>query len=300
VRLGIVLRDGDHAIEEARTAESLGFDRIASGEHVFFHGPTANAFVLLAAAAAVTTRVRLLTAVALLPLYPPALAAKMAATLDRVSAGRLDLGLGLGGEYPPEFAACGVPVTERAARLDEGLTVLDGLLSGQTVSLAGRFSAIDGLALDPPALQRPRPPIWLGGRKERAMRRAARHADVWMPYMYTPDMLATSLDQVRTAARDQGRTGRIRGAIFIWACVADDGGWARRVAAETVGAVYRQDFTPLADRYLLAGTPAEVTARLRTYADAGADEAVIALACPQDDRERVLRTLAEDVLPHLQ
>jgi alkanesulfonate monooxygenase SsuD/methylene tetrahydromethanopterin reductase-like flavin-dependent oxidoreductase (luciferase family) len=101
---------------EARRAEQLGFDLVAAGEHVFFHGPTANAFVTLAAAAAVTERVRLLSALTILPLYPMAMAAKLAATLDLVSRGRFDLGVGVGGEFPPEFAASGVPVGGRGTR----------------------------------------------------------------------------------------------------------------------------------------------------------------------------------------
>ena len=82
---------------EARHAERLGFDLAAAGEHVFFHGPVGNAFVTLAAAAAVTERIRLLSAVTLLPVYPMVLAAKMAATLDLVSHGRFELGVGVGG-----------------------------------------------------------------------------------------------------------------------------------------------------------------------------------------------------------
>ena len=99
--------------EEARDAERLGFDLVAAGEHVFFHGPVSNAFVTLAAAAAVTERIRLLSALTILPMYPMVMAAKMAATLDRVSHGRFDLGVGVGGDYPPEFAASGVPVEAR-------------------------------------------------------------------------------------------------------------------------------------------------------------------------------------------
>lgn len=299
MRLGIVLDDGERALAEAREAEALGFAHIACGEHVFFHGPTANAFVLLAAAAAATSRVRLLTAVTMLPLYPAALAAKMAATLDRVSGGRLDLGIGLGGEFPREFAACGVPVADRGARLDEGLEVLSGLLSGAPLTLAGRFAELDGLALDPPPLQRPRPPIWLGGRKRRAIQRAARHADVWMPYMYTPEMLAESLAEVRAAARETGRAETIRGALFAWGCVGEDGERARRTAIDVVSRVYGQDFAPLADRYLLAGTPEQVATRLRAYGAAGAEDVVIALACPPVERPLVMRLLGERVRPLL-
>ena len=125
---------------EARRAEQLGFDLLASGEHVFFHGPTSNAFLTLAAAAAVTERIRLLSALTILPLYPMALAAKMAATLDQISGDRFDLGVGVGGEYPPEFAASGVPVAGRGTRTDEALAVMLRLLAGEQVAAEGSFA----------------------------------------------------------------------------------------------------------------------------------------------------------------
>ena len=84
---------------EARAAEEAGYDGVATGEHLFFHGPVTNAFVSLAAAAGATTRIRLLSSLTVLPLYPAALAAKLAATLDQVSGGRFDMGVGVGGEY---------------------------------------------------------------------------------------------------------------------------------------------------------------------------------------------------------
>src|ERR1035441_3565929 len=109
----------------------------AAGGHVLFPGPVCTAFVTLAAAAAVTERIRLLSAVTLLPVYPMVLAAKMAASLDLVSHGRFELGVGVGGEYPPEFAASGVPVGGRGARTDEALAVLVRLLSGERVTAEG-------------------------------------------------------------------------------------------------------------------------------------------------------------------
>src|ERR1019366_10010317 len=91
----------------ARLIEESGFDYLTCGEHVMFHGPTMNAAIVLAYAAAVTKRIKLLTAISLVPLYPPALLAKMTATLDQVSGGRFHLGVGVGGEFPTEFDACG-------------------------------------------------------------------------------------------------------------------------------------------------------------------------------------------------
>ena len=107
MRLGVTVDNPDTVVADARQAEQLGFDLLGCGEHLFFHGPTPHGLTMLSAAAAVTSRIRLVSSITLLPLYPPALVAKMAATVDRISEGRLELGLGSGGEYPPEFAAAG-------------------------------------------------------------------------------------------------------------------------------------------------------------------------------------------------
>ena len=303
MRAGLMLGTGGDPgdiAEEARHAERLGFDLVAAGEHVFFHGPVANAFVTLAAAAAVTERIRLLSALTILPMYPMVLAAKMATTLDRVSHGRFDLGVGIGGEYPPEFAASGVPVEGRGARTDEALAVLVRLLSGEQVTAEGQFGSLRDLRLDPPPVQSPHPPLWVGGRKTPAMRRAGRFADVWMPYMLTPQSFARSLAQARDFARQaQRQETSLGGALFIWGCVDPDPGRARREAVESVSRVYSQDFDPLADRYLLHGDPDMVVARLAEYYVAGADTVIFSPACPPERRAEMTALFAEAVLPRL-
>lgn len=103
----------------------------------------------LAVAAGATTRIRLLSAVTLLPLYPAALAAKMAAVLDDASGQRSCFGVGAGGDYPPEFAALGVPVTQRGARTDEALTVIRRLFDQPRVTFGGRWTQLDHLGLQP-------------------------------------------------------------------------------------------------------------------------------------------------------
>ena len=138
---------------EARAAEDAGYDGLAAGEHLFFHGPHPNGFVALAAAAGATTRVRLLTSLTVLPLYPAALAAKLATTLDQVSGGRFDMGVGVGGEYPPEFEAAGVELAQRGARTDEALELLRALWRDGTVDFDGRFARVPGLALQPGPVQ---------------------------------------------------------------------------------------------------------------------------------------------------
>lgn len=284
----------------ARQAEQYGFDLLACGEHLFFHGPTPNAFVTLAAAAGATTRIRLLSALTILPVYSAAVAAKLVATLDGVSGGRFELGVGVGGEFPAEFAAAGVPVAERGRRTNEALEVLARLLPGQPAMFAGEYTELDGQRLQPPAVQRPGPPVWVGGRREASMRRAGRYADGWLPYLITPERLASGMATVRAEAAGSGRAADdVRGGVYCWAATDADGGWARRTAADTVSAIYQQDLRPRAGQYLLAGTPAEVTARIAEYAAAGAETLVYAPACERADLGRVVRTFAEEVLPGL-
>jgi probable F420-dependent oxidoreductase len=303
VRVGLMFpphQDLARLLPTARAAEQQGFDFLACGEHVFFNGASSNAFVTLAAAAGVTEHVRLLTALAILPLYPAPLAAKMAATLDRISGGRLDVGVGVGGEYPPEFAACGVPLSERGPRTDEALEVLTALFTGDRITYRGRFVAVEDQRLDPPPLQQPRPPLWVGGRKDAALRRAGRFGDVWLPYMCTPEQLDRGLDRVRAVATDYGRAAvAVAGAAFVWASVGNDPNRARQMALSTLGDVYSQDFTALADRYVPIGTPEQVAARLQDYVDAGAESIVFAPACGQEELDSMIGVFADQVLPAL-
>jgi probable F420-dependent oxidoreductase len=293
-------RDPGHAAPLAQQAEAQGFDFFACGEHVFFHGPVTNAFVTLAAAAGATERIRLLSALTVLPIYPAALAAKLIATLDRVSGGRFDLGVGVGGEYPPEFEAVGIPVDERGKRTDEALELLQRLFTGTPVTFEGRFATIDGQQLDPLPVQRPRPPVWIGGRRLAAMRRAGRYGDVWMPYLVSPRKFAESLTRAREFATADGRSeSALQGAVYCWSAVDADAAWARRTAIETVSRIYRQDFTPFVDSYLIAGGPQQVIDRLGEFAAAGATSVVFAPACPDPDLARVIETFVTDVLPAL-
>jgi probable F420-dependent oxidoreductase len=302
MRIGITLGHDqtDHA-REARWIEDAGFDQVSTGEHLFFYGPTSNSFVTLAAAAGATRRIRLLSALTIVPVYPPAILAKLVASLDQVSGGRFDFGVGVGGEYPKEFEAAGVDVKQRGARTDEALEVLEPLLAGEKLTHEGPFARIPGIGLQPPAVQQPRPPIWMGGRKPAAMRRAGRFADVWLPYMYTPEQLAESLTQVNKYAVEFGRPdGALRGAVYCWSAVHADAAQARRQVIDVVSSVYQQDFTPLADRYLLHGDPERVIERLREYHQAGARDLVFSAAeFDPAKRAQMLSLLADEVLPEV-
>lgn len=298
LRIGLVLSNPATTPREAREAEELGFDLLAVGEHIFHIGPAPSPFVQLAAAAAVTTNVRLLSSVHLLPLYPAALSARQAATLDQVSGGRLILGVGAGGEYPREFAAVGVAPSTRFRRLEEGLDLLRLLFTGERVSFSGEFTTATDVRLDPPPAQPGGPPIWLSGRRGGALRRVAKYADTWLPYMVTPQMVSDGLASIRAAATEFDRPANaVAGALFAFTCVDDDGEWARRTGTALVGAGYDQDFSEIADRYLLLGTPDQVSRRILEFYEAGAQTIVLGVAAPPGDRARVLATLTQEVLP---
>lgn len=217
-----------------------------------------------------------------------------------MSNGRFDLGVGVGGEYPPEFDAAGVDVTQRGARTDEALELFRALWQDGKVDFDGRLTRVPGLAQQPGPRQAGGPPIWLGGRSRAAIRRAGRFADVWMPYMYTPEQLAASLTEVRAPAEAGGRDpASVRGAVFCWGGVDEDPTRSRREVVDGVSAVYQQDFGRLADRYLLHGDPDRVAARAREYADAGADALIFSPVGEGARRRGIVDLFTTAVLPGL-
>lgn len=222
VEFGIGLRRLDSVAADARDAEALGYEFVSTGEHVFFYGPIGNGLISLAAAAGATSRIKLMSTITLVPLYPAALLAKQVAALDIVSNGRFNLGVGVGGEYPKEFEACGVPVGERGARTNESLEVMRRLWTEDDVSFQGRFNTLNAVTLSPKPTQRPGPPIWISGRSEAAMRRCALYGTGWLPYMYTPEKLADSLLAIRGYANEVGREETIKPGLFIFFAVHED------------------------------------------------------------------------------
>lgn len=193
-------------VEAARAAEAAGWEGLFVWDHIAYvwDVPSADPWVLLAAVAQVTARLRIGTAVTPLPRRRPAMVAGAVATLDRLSAGRMIFGAGLGG-VPQEFSAFGEPAAAgvRSAMLDEGLEVVTELWSGRQVNYAGRFYRVDGVTMAPLPVQRPRVPVWIGGASAGARRRAARW-DGWVigcddekgTMVVAPDSIAAEADAV--------------------------------------------------------------------------------------------------------
>ncbi len=154
VDFGAALSSIKDVPEFARRAESLGYDYLCSGEHMMFHGAVPNSLVTLAVAAGATSRIKLMSTVVLLPLYTPMVLAKMTSVLDVASEGRYHMGIGVGGEFPKEFEACGVPVKQRGSRSNEALAVIKKLWTEKNVGFEGRYSKFSGVTLDPQPTQR--------------------------------------------------------------------------------------------------------------------------------------------------
>ncbi|MDP6709051.1 MAG: LLM class flavin-dependent oxidoreductase [Alphaproteobacteria bacterium] len=298
IEFGTTLRSPYDVARLSRQIEDLGYDILGCGEHVSFYVDTANGLVSLSVAAGATTRIRLMSAITLAPLYPAALLAKMGAALDVASGGRFTLGVGVGGEFPNEFAACGVPVNQRGSRTDDALEVITRTWTATNVTYEGRYTKLENFSLKPLPIQKPRPPIWVSGRTDAAMRRAAKYADGWLPYMYTPEQLAESITSIRAYGEDQGRDmSNFRFGLYIFSAVHEDNDQAVSYAVDRLSTQYSQDFSKLVHKYALAGDPAHCQARLREYIDAGASTIVISSACPGDYIDANLEMTAGEVIP---
>jgi len=209
-----------------QAAEEVGFDAVAFTEHP---APSLkwlqaggheslDPLASLAFVAAVTSRIRLMTYLLVMPYRNPLITAKMIATVDLLSKGRLTVGAG-GGYLKSEFFALGVDFDERGALFDEAIDVIRELWAGESTSYEGRHFSARGQVSLPGPVQRPHPPIWIGGNGRNARRRVARAADGWMPLLVgeevaattrmpalsTPAELGVAVDELREMLSDAGR-----------------------------------------------------------------------------------------------
>ncbi len=294
---GVVPGGGLDAVRLAQL-EALPIDALWMGGHVASPNPSPEAMMSLAVLAARTERVRVGTAILLLPLYAPAIVAKQIADLDNLTGGRVTLGVGIGGEYPGEFRACQVPVGERGARTDEAIPLLRRLWSADAVSHDGRFYGMDDVRIHPAPVQPGGPPIVVAGRQPPAMRRAAALGDGWMPYLYSPRRYAESVSVIRAHAAGIGRPlDRFEWCAFVFVGLDPDGDQARDDTARFLGGTYRQDFRAMVDHVAAVGDADDVTASLQRFVDAGARHLILAPASP--DPAATIDRLFAEVVPRI-
>jgi probable F420-dependent oxidoreductase len=264
----------------ARAAEEVGFDSIWLGDHLLYRddgrperGPW-DSWTMLAGLAAMTDRVALGPLVACTAFHPPAVLAKMAATVDELSGGRLALGLGAGWNEA-EFRGFGLPFDHRASRFEEAFEIIRRLVAGERVTLHGRFHSVEDAVLLPRAARRP--PLMVGSTGERVLRATLPHVDVWNTwydlYGNTPEGFASLNARVSTIAEEIGRSP---GEIERSACVL--------VAPDAAERPDRWDAPPL------TGSMERIAAGLGELAEAGADEAILVVT---PITERSIRALGE-------
>jgi probable F420-dependent oxidoreductase len=289
--------DARRAVERA---DARGFDSLWVGDHIAFALPILDPLLQLAQAAAFSSRITLGTAVYLLPLRHPVLVAKQIATLDHLSSGRLVFGVGVGGEFPAEYAACGVPVNERGARLGEAIPLLKALLDGGPTRSDGRFYPIPETRLLPPALQPGGPPIWCGGRSDAALRRMGRLADGWISYVVDPERYSRGLETIaRAAAAARRRPERFGTGHLLFTRVDSAFEPALEAASEHLSLRYAMDFRKATRRYAALGRPEDVAERIDAFRRAGVRHLVVDTVSPPGERDEQLERFAREVRPLL-
>lgn len=228
--------DPDTLVRRARLAEDAGIDELWVGDHVALpvaeggdpaDQPRLEAVVTLAHLAAVTTRIGLGFGVLVLPQRQPVLLAKQLTSIDVLSKGRLTVGVGVG-YVEPELTALGASLADRAARTEEYLDAMRALWAEPVPLFQGRFVSFDGVLQRPRPVQRPHPPIVLGGHNPRAYRRAMRYGNGWYGWDLTPEQAAESIAALRAAGERPAELGELD--VTITPPGTPDPGTVRRYA----------------------------------------------------------------------
>ena len=296
--------------EFARRAEDLGYGRVTMGEHIMDGNPPRPTLLNLpamAAAAGATTNLRVMTGIVVAPLYHPVTLAKMVATVDQDSGGRLDFGIGISGQRGTkiEFDAVGVDVHTRGKRTDEMLQVMKRLWTEEHVSHHGEFFDFDDVTLLPFPAQKPYPPIWVSGRSDAAMRRAGVMGDGWYPYLFTVRRIKASNEMVRQFAAEAGRdlTG------FHWGlnqptAISSNAAQAREFAVTNVGQRYvtpERTAADIAQALCIAGSPEDCIKSVEDRIDAGVEHINRGLLASEPDSFfHQMKMFASEVMPQFQ
>jgi alkanesulfonate monooxygenase SsuD/methylene tetrahydromethanopterin reductase-like flavin-dependent oxidoreductase (luciferase family) len=262
-------------VDWARRAEQAGFSSLGTIDRIVF--PNYESLIALAAAAAVTERIRLMTDILIAPLRTnTALLAKQAATLDSLSEGRLVLGLAPGGRED-DYEASGADFRSRGRVFDRQLEEMREIWSG-------------GGELGPPPANGRAPQLLIGGASDVAFRRAAAHADGWTLGGGTPDMFAEALAKLRDAWRAAGRDGEPRTAVLFYFALGPD---AEQLAAKGLGDYY-SFLGDYAQQVVQSAAKDEQTVKayLDGFEQAGADEAICFPTTPDPDQVELLARAA--------
>jgi probable F420-dependent oxidoreductase len=276
--------------------EELGYDSAWAQESTLGAGPQLGPIETMTFAAACTRSIRLGCVVFVSTLHSPVHLAKSLSTLDQLSRGRLDVGIGTGGKARP-FAAFGMSSDRYVARFTEGLALMKALWTEPRVTFDGEFWQLTDAPMEPKPVQKPHPPIWFGANTPPALRRAVRLGDGFFGAGSAPTArFAEQVKTVRAALADAGRDpASFPVAKRVYIVVDDDAARAR----ERVNAVMERLYgrrVPDIEAAAVAGTPADCVRAVREVAAAGAELILFTTVVePAEQAER----LAAEVIPHV-
>jgi len=278
-------------------AEALGFHSAWTGEQVLGSKAYLGPIETMTYAAACTERLRLGCVMLVTPLYSPLHLAKSLSSLDQMSRGRNEVGVGTGGRFRM-FSAFGVDSGSLVARFTEGLRLMKALWTEPRVTFDGRFWQLEGAAMEPKPFQKPCPPIWFGASHPDALRRAVRLGDGFFGAgSSTTAQFADQVHVVRAALAESRRDpAGFPLAKRVYIGLDDDAERGRRRVAAAMDELYGYFGLRGLERCTVSGPPDDCVRGLREVADAGAE--LILLNSLYDEAEQIER-LAAEVVPHV-
>lgn len=285
--------------EYAAGAEALGYSTISANDHVMHRSPWLDGPTTLAIAAAATKEARIATSILVPAIRHPFVAAKMLATLDVLSHGRLIVGVGPG-SYEPDYEATGVPFNERWQRLDQCVAAMRGIWQRDDAPREAGPYAFSSVNMRPRPIQPNGPPIWIGSwGSPVGLRRVARTGDGWLASAYntTPEKFAQDWRALTAMLRTYGKEpkGFSNALVTMFSFVTDDPKEFDRAVQKKLAPAVGRTPDELAGR-LLMGTAEECAHRVRAYEAAGVQRMFI---WPAADEIQQLRIFAERVVPLL-
>jgi alkanesulfonate monooxygenase SsuD/methylene tetrahydromethanopterin reductase-like flavin-dependent oxidoreductase (luciferase family) len=255
--------------EVGRAAEDAGLDSAWIGDHFSFTSPVVESMVAGASVASPTKQPRIGFGVLVAPLRHPGWLAKQVSSLQVVSGNRMILGLGVGGEFPGEWAAVGVPISERRQRIETTLSAMRDMLSGRATTLGPPFDT----EVPPLTPHGEVPPLWIGGRKDAALVRAVRHDTGWIGLWLDPPTLRARVERLAEIATDHRRaTPPVGVEVLVHVTSAADEG--RSQMSEFMQKIYGIPYERL-ERYCVGGSEDQVAARLAEMVAEGARNVVL-------------------------
>jgi alkanesulfonate monooxygenase len=293
--------DAAALIEYGVKMEAMGFDSIWVWDHVLLgvqpNFPIIESLTLLTAIAARTKKIKLGTGILVLPMRNPVILAKQLGSMDLLSNGRLLMGMA-SGWYKREFDAVGVPFEQRGAIMDENLDIINRLWTEEMVKGEWPHHKIPAGVMYPKPVQKPRPPILIGGYVDRVLKRAALAGDGWLTYFYRPESFAKSWAKIREFAREGGKDpDTLLNANQLPICVGKSRAAVESDMMEWLGKEW--DYASWSESTkdsAVIGTVDECVAQLREHLAVGTQKIIFV---PYKYEPAQIETIAREIIPRL-